>query len=119
MQLGANDDAALTSGVIADTLVLNQQFKNISIIGDGYTTYKHGMLCQAGSGIIIRNVTVSSFHHGIAIRSGDVHIDSVNTYNCGFTSIVVKSDTCIPKIHHRNLFILNNSGSDSLVFSLA
>ncbi|HJV19235.1 MAG TPA: glycosyl hydrolase family 28-related protein [Sediminibacterium sp.] len=91
-QLLATDDAALTSGVYTNSLVLHQQFKNISIIGDGYKTFKHGMLCSAGSDIIIRNVTVSLFYHGIAIRCSNVSVDSVYAYNCGFTSIVVKSD---------------------------
>lgn len=91
-QLRATDDAALTSGVYADSLVLHQKFRNISIIGDGYMAYKHGMLCTSGSDIIIKNVTVSLFYHGIAIRCSNVSIDSVYTYNCGFTSIVVKSD---------------------------
>ena len=91
-QLRATDDAALTSGVYANSLVLHQQFKNISMIGDGYMAFKHGLLCSVGSDIIIRNVTVSLFYHGIAIRSSNVSIDSVYAYNCGFTSIVVKSD---------------------------
>lgn len=91
-QLRATDDAALTSGVYANSLVLHQQFKNISIIGDGYMAYKHGILCSVGSDIIIRNVNVSLFYHGIAIRCSNVSIDSVYTNNCGFTSIVVKSD---------------------------
>lgn len=91
-QLRATDDAALTSGPIVGKLVLNQQFKNISLIGDGYMAYKHGILCQAGSGITIKNVNVSLFYHGIAIRSSNISIDSVRANNCGFTSIVVKSD---------------------------
>lgn len=91
-QLKVTDDAALISGVNSDTLVLHQQFRNISIMGDGYMAYKHGILCQSGSDIIIRNVTVSSFFHGIAIRSSNVNIDSVYANYCGFTSVVVKSD---------------------------
>ena len=91
-QLSSTDDAALTSGTIADSTVLNQQFKNISIIGDGYSAYKHGILCQAGTGIIIKNVIVSSFYHGIAIRSSNAMLDSIYAIYCGYTSIVVKSD---------------------------
>ncbi|MBI2283112.1 MAG: hypothetical protein HYU71_05345 [Bacteroidetes bacterium] len=91
-QLAPADDAALSSGTKDGTLFLGQQFKNISIIGDGYAGYKHGILCQAGTGIGIKNVIVSSFYHGIAIRSSDVTIDSVAVNYCGFTSIVIKSD---------------------------
>lgn len=91
-QLGPTDDAALTSGAIGANDILNQQFKNISIIGDGFFNYKHGILCFAGTGINIRNVTVSYFYHGIAIRSSNVTIDSVYANYCGFTSVIVKSD---------------------------
>jgi hypothetical protein len=90
-QLDSTDEAAITSGESHDSTALNQQFTNLSIIGDGYLAFKHGMLCQAGSGINIKNVTVSFFYHGIAIRSSNVTVDSVYANYCGFTSIVVKS----------------------------
>lgn len=91
-QLGTDDAAALFSGDGADSLILNQNFQNISIIGDGYFSYKHGILCQTGSGIRIKHVTVSNFFHGIAIRASNVTIDSIYAISCGFTSIIVKSD---------------------------
>jgi hypothetical protein len=90
-ELGPADAAAVFSGDGADTLVLNQTFRNLTIIGDGYTSYKHGMLCQVGTGITMRNIIVVNFYHGIAIRSGNVSVDTVYSLNCGFTAIVVKS----------------------------
>ena len=126
-QLSASDDAALTSGGIADTLILNQQFRNLSIIGDGFMGYKHGILCQAGSGISIKNVIVSLFYHGIAIRSSNVRIDSISANYCGNTSIVVKSDhgdnllTENVSINHVNIkgdpINLYNRGGSILVMS--
>lgn len=91
-QLGITEDAALTSGINADTLQLHQKFKNLTIIGDGFAGYKHAILCQSGADIMIKNMIVSGFYHGIAIRCRDVNIDSVIALNCGYTSIVVKSD---------------------------
>ena len=76
-QFGSDDAAALYSGDGADSLVLNQTFQNISIIGDGYLSYKHGILCQTGSGITIKYITVSFFYHGIAIRASNVTIDTL------------------------------------------
>ena len=90
-QLGASDDGALISGIGVDGGVLNQTFNHLSIIGDGYLNYKHGILCYTGTGTTIKNILVSYFYHGIAIRSGNVNIDSVEATSCGFTSIVVKS----------------------------
>lgn len=89
-QLG-KQDAALSSGDGIDSVVLNQKFQNISLIGDGFMSYKHGILCQTGREIIIKNIVISFFYHGIAIRSSNVVIDSVKAISCGFTSIVVKS----------------------------
>ena len=84
-------DAALSSGDGIDSVVLHQKFQNISLIGDGYMNYKHGILCQTGQEITIKNIVISLFYHGIAIRSSNVVIDSVKAISCGFTSIVVKS----------------------------
>jgi hypothetical protein len=87
----ANQDAALSSGNGIDSANLYQQFNHISLIGDGYRSYKHGILCQTGGNSSIKNITVSNFYHGIAIRSNNFNIDSVIAYYCGFTSIVIKS----------------------------
>lgn len=103
-QLGATDDAALTSGIGIDGGVLNQVFDHVSIIGDGYLAYKHGILCYTGTGITIKNIIISYFYHGIAIRSGNVNIDSVEAISCGFTSIVVKSAAGI-NAHTENVSI--------------
>ncbi len=91
-QLGDFEDAALTSGKVPDTMQLNQHFSEISIIGDGYTDFKHGILCQAGTKITMNKIIVKAFYHGIAIRSSNVQINSVKAIACGFTSVVVKSD---------------------------
>jgi len=87
----ASDDAALTSGVGAGNQPLDQTFTNVALLGGGFNDYKHGILCQAGSGIHMSNIYVSSFFHGIAIRCSDVSVDGVSADYCGFTSIVVKS----------------------------
>lgn len=90
-RLKPTDDAALQSGTDADSVRLNQSFSHISLIGDGYFDYKHGILCHSGSGITIKNIRVFNFYHGIAIRSSQVRVDSVYANSCGFTSVVVKS----------------------------
>lgn len=83
--------AALTSGDGIDSVELFQKFEQISLLGSGYHAYNHGILCQTGRKIFIRNVLVKDFYHGIAIRSGGVAIDSVEAISCGFTSIIIKS----------------------------
>lgn len=90
-QLGDNDVAALFSGDGSDSIILNQTFRDLTLIGDGYTSYKHGILCQVGSGITIRNILVVNFYHGIAIRSSNISVDTVRSVNCGFTSVIIKS----------------------------
>jgi hypothetical protein len=91
-QLGVKDDAALTSGVDAFNDDLNQTFRDLTVMGDGYQNYKHGILCFSGKKINIRKVTVLNFYHGVAVRSSNVTIDSVYAGFCGFTSVIVKSD---------------------------
>jgi polygalacturonase len=84
-------DAALTSGDGCDSVDLYQTFDHISLIGGGYHAYNHGILCQTGRRIIITNILVKDFFHGIAIRSSQVKLDSIEAISCGFTSIIVKS----------------------------
>lgn len=83
--------AALTSGDGIDSVELNQKFDHISLVGSGYHAYNHGILCQTGRNIYLSNIIVKDFYHGIAIRSGEVVIDSVEAISCGFTSIIIKS----------------------------
>jgi Pectate lyase superfamily protein len=105
-RLGNNEQAGLNSGDIADSLPLNQSFTNISIIGDGTRANKHGILCEAGSNISLKNIRVSEFFHGVAIRSSNVHAYNIIATHCGFTSVVVKS--AIGKNNTvRNVFISN------------
>lgn len=85
------NDAALTSGDVPIKGPLNQSFNNIALIGNGYMDYKHGILCQAGSGVSMRNIYLNNFYHGIAVRSSDITIDDVTADYCGFTSVIVKS----------------------------
>ena len=89
--LQPSDAATLTSGNGIDSVPLHQQFNHISLIGDGYFDYKHGILCQTGSDISIKNIIVSNFYHGIAVRSSNVLVDSIQAISCGFTSVVIKS----------------------------
>ena len=90
-QLQATDGGALVSGNNSDSITLHQQFNHITIIGDGYFGYSHGLLCQAGTDIVIKNIIVSNFYHGIAARSSNIIIDSIKAIDCGFTSVIVKS----------------------------
>jgi hypothetical protein len=83
--------AALTSGDGADSSELNQTFNHISLLGGGYHDFNHGILCQTGRSILIKNIIVKNFYHGIAIRSGKVKVDSIEAISCGFTSVIVKS----------------------------
>ncbi len=85
------DAAALTSGDGADSSELNQTFNHISLLGGGYHDFDHGILCQTGRSILIKNIIVKNFYHGIAIRSGKVKVDSIEAISCGFTSVIVKS----------------------------
>lgn len=83
--------AALTSGDGIDSLTLNQTYKNISLLGGGFQDYHHGILCQTGRYISMQNILVKNFYHGIAIRSGNVTVDSVTAISCGFTSLIIKA----------------------------
>lgn len=91
-QLNVSDDAAVSSGVMGGTQALYQQFSNLVIIGSGLSERKHGMLCQAGTDISIKNIFVYGFYHGIAIRSGNVVLDSAKISFCQRSSVIVKSD---------------------------
>ena len=85
-----NNDAIVTGDGLG-SLPLFQTYSNISIFGDGFFGYHHGILCQSGSEIKISNIKVKRFFHGIAIRTSNVTIENVIADHCGFTSIVVKS----------------------------
>jgi hypothetical protein len=108
-RLSISDQAGLSSGDIADSLPLNQSFTNVSLIGDGTRYNKHGVLCEAGSGISLKNIRVSEFYHGIAIRCSNVIADNIVATYCGFTSVVVKSaqekNSAVNNIFISNVFI--------------
>lgn len=88
--LQTNNDAIVTGDGLGNS-PLFQAYSNISLLGDGYFGYHHGILCQSGSQISIRNIKVKRYFHGIAIRTSNVNIENVIATNCGLTSIVVKS----------------------------
>lgn len=83
--------AALTSGDGSDSADLYQTFSHISLLGGGYRLFNHGILCQTGRHITLRNVLVKNFYHGIALRSSEVKADSIEAICCGFTSIIIKA----------------------------
>lgn len=90
-KLLSGDAAALSSGSGLDNQPLYQSFTNLSLIGDGYAQFKHGILCQAGSDITLRNIYVSDFYHGVALRCSNVDADTIQAEFCGFTSVLIKS----------------------------
>ena len=90
-RLGNTEEAGLNSGNIADSIPLNQSFTNISIMGEGTRYNKHGVLCQSGSDISLKNIRVSEFYHGVAIRSSNVLADNIVATHCGYSSVIVKS----------------------------
>lgn len=85
-------DAALDAGVYLDTTPLNHIYNHITLVGPGFHAKNHGILCQSGPSMIIKNILVADFFHGIAVKSSDIQLDSIKADNCGFTSIVIKSD---------------------------
>ncbi len=93
MDLGvwSQSDGILTGDGLGND-PLNQTYSNIALLGTGYNGYKHGILCQSGSVITINNFTVAKFFHGIALKASNINVSNVDTYNCGFTSIIIKSD---------------------------
>ena len=86
----SHSDAIITGDELGNK-PLYQKYLNLELLGTGYFGYKHGLLCQSGSNINIENITVTSFFHGIAIRTSNVNIKNTIANKCGFTSIVVKS----------------------------
>jgi hypothetical protein len=115
-RLDAADDAALTSGVAIDTVPLHHRFNHITLRGDGYNAFKHGILCQAGPDIEIKNIIVTLFYHGIAVRSSHVLVDSIQANYCGFTSVVVKSAAGLNRYtNHVTVDHVNIQGSKSVV----
>jgi hypothetical protein len=86
----SQSDAIITGDELGNK-PLYQKYLNLELLGTGYFGYKHGLLCQSGSNINIENITVTSFFHGIAIRTSNVYIKNTIANKCGFTSIVVKS----------------------------
>jgi hypothetical protein len=93
MDLGvwSQSDGILTGDGLGNE-PLNQTYSNITLLGTGYKGYKHGILCQSGSAITINNFTVAKFFHGIALKASNINVSNIDAYNCGFTSIIIKSD---------------------------
>ena len=83
--------AAVIAGDGVDSIPLHHQYKNITIIGGGYADYTHGILCQTGGDISLHRILVKNCYHGIAIRSSNITLDSIEAISCGFTSIIIKS----------------------------
>ena len=93
MDLGvwSQSDGILTGDGLGNE-PLNQTYSNITLLGTGYNGYKHGILCQSGSAITINNFTIAKFFHGIALKASNINVSNIDAYNCGFTSIIIKSD---------------------------
>jgi hypothetical protein len=110
--LQTNNDAIITGDGLGN-LPLFQTYSNISLLGDGYFGYHHGILCQSGSDINIRNIKVRRYFHGIAIRTSNVSIENVIASNCGLTSIVVKSaaggNEMVQNVNIKNVTIKGDS----------
>lgn len=108
-QLGVDNSqlkavAAIIAGDGVDTMPLHHQYKNITIIGGGFADYTHGILCQTGGDISMHRILVKNCYHGIAIRSSNILVDSVEAISCGFTSIIIKSAETKNAIT-RNVFV--------------
>lgn len=115
----ANEVAALNSGYGLDSSKLYQVFSNITLLGDGYIDYKHGILCQNGGNNLIRNIIISKFYHGIAIRSSNINIENIKVISCGFTSIIVKSaNSSNAHVENVNINNINIIGNPSNVYEM-
>lgn len=118
-QLQPADAGAIVSGYGIDSVPLHQLFNHISLMGGGFFDYMHGILCQTGSDIVIKNITVSRFYHGIAVRASNVVVDSIEAVSCGFTSVVVKSaDSYNAHTYNVSVDHVNITGDPKDVYSM-
>jgi hypothetical protein len=83
---------AVISGKPGSGKALQQTFENLALLGGGYAERTHGLLCNSGSGLTVRNLRLYRWYHGLAIKCSDATVDGVYAFECAGNSIIVKSD---------------------------
>ena len=93
-----------------------QKYLNLELLGTGYFGYKHGLLCQSGSNINIEKVTVTSFFHGIAIRTSNVNIKNIIANNRAGNYWQSNNDEYVINFNNTSgLFILSKFASNKCI----
>lgn len=80
-------------GGTAGTSFINHTFKNLVIVGDGYSAQDHALLCESGYGVTIDNIKMYNWYHGIAVRTSYVNISNIYAFKCVANAIIIKSAT--------------------------
>jgi hypothetical protein len=62
-------------------------------------------------------VKLYRLYHGMALRTNNVNVQNVYTYQCGFTSIIVKSTTANPNIEQINISDVRIEGTTDSPFN--
>lgn len=93
--LTVNVSGSLLDGITSgDTLSGNplyQEIRNVTVVGSGVGALAHGIVCQAGSHITVRNVKVFQIGHGIALRCAYANVSDIYVELCALSAIIVKS----------------------------
>jgi hypothetical protein len=122
-QLGPTDYAALTSGEVATTNPIYHTFKDLCLVGDGFqadmSLNKHAILCQAGTHLEIHHIKMFKWYHGIALRSGVANVSNIYSYQCGFTTIIVKSAAGNTPVEQVNIDNVVSEGTLDSVYNRA
>jgi len=116
-QTGTLDIDGITAGDNSLAVPLYQSFKDISILGRGYTgvspaTSTHGMKLESGTDVFVDNVKIYKFAHGVAVKTSNSNISNIYTEDVIYDSVIVKSDTAHPLVENVNI---NNVVAKSLV----
>ncbi len=87
--VGAGD--GIVSGAMGAMAGLQQNFRRLLLVGGGWQLRQHGILCQAGGGIVVEDVQLFNFYHGLALRCGDAAVSGLRAQDCASSSVIVKA----------------------------
>ncbi len=107
---GVNDTDGIVCANTTPTGVY-QVVENVFILGNGYAAQSHGILASGSNHLMLRNIKVRSFYHGLALRCSFVNVDSVESYACTGNTIIVKSETPSGDAMHVNITNVSISGN--------
>lgn len=108
---GVNSVDAITASNTTPTSTY-QTFRNLYLLGNGYSAAAHGILCSGGAYNTFDNIKLQNWYHGIALRGSYNNVSNIVAYACTANTIIVKSATTSQHAYGNNITNVVIDGND-------